>query len=372
MDTSTKQNISYVLRGLVAFLFLLSAVAKMYPSPYFAISTFEMKQLVPLGFSEGLAVYLSRTLIGVEIALGLLLLQPHYLKRFVIPATIALLAVFIIHLVVTIAGGGNSGNCGCFGTLLPMTPLESVFKNIVTVALLVWLYKLLPVGSDRNNFFILTTVLFASILSVFMLAPIKPQSSDTTFDVGAPIPEEMVTDSLTSSQADSIAPATENATTTTAIGPSEVKTDAAKTETATPEKAAVPAGSAPKKSVYSNFFANADKGKKIIGMFVPGCDHCREAAKEMTELRKKDKNFPELEIIFMDEEAEKIPEFFDYAGAKYPYKILDIVSFWKLLGNSKDTPGVLYLWNGNIIKEWQGIEGEKFNPAALVKELNKK
>ncbi|MFP9118198.1 MauE/DoxX family redox-associated membrane protein [Flavobacterium sp. RNTU_13] len=372
MNTATKQNISYVLRGLVAFLFLLSAVAKMYPSPYFAISTFEMKQLVPLGFSEGIAVYLSRTLIGAEIALGLLLLQPHYLKRVVIPATVALLVVFIIHLLITIAGGGNSGNCGCFGTLLPMTPLESVYKNVVTVALLVWLYKLLPSGSDRNNFFILTTVLFASVLSVFMLAPIKLQSSDTTFDVGAPIPEEMATDSLVSPAVDSVAPATENAATTTAIAPSENKTDHAKVETTAPVKAEVPAGPAPKKTVYSNFFANADKGKKIIALFVPGCEHCRDAAKQMTELKKKSKDFPELQIIFMDEEAEKIPEFFDYAGAKYPYKILDIVSFWKLLGNNKDTPGVLYLWNGNVIKEWQGIEGEKFNPAALSKELNKK
>lgn len=371
MNTATKQNISFVLRGLVAFLFLLSAVAKMYPSPYFAISTFEMKQLVPLGFSEGIAVYLSRTLIGAEIALGLLLLQPHYLKRVVIPATVALLVVFIIHLLITIAGGGNSGNCGCFGTLLPMTPLESVFKNVVTVALLVWLYKLLPSGSDRNNFFILTTVLFASVLSVFMLAPIKLQSSDTTFEVGAPIPEEMAKDTV-SAEVDSITPATENAKSTTTVAPSENKTDDAKVETVAPVKAEVPAGPAPKKTVYSNFFANADKGKKIIALFVPGCEHCRDAAKQMTELKKKNKDFPELQIIFMDEEAEKIPEFFDYAGAKYPYKILDIVSFWKLLGNNKDTPGVLYLWNGNVIKEWQGIEGEKFNPAALAKELNKK
>jgi hypothetical protein len=29
----------------------------------------------------------------------------------------------------------------------------------------------------------------------------------------------------------------------------------------------------------------------------------------MTELKKKSKDFPELQIIFMDEEAEKIPEF---------------------------------------------------------------
>jgi hypothetical protein len=69
----------------------------------------------------------------------------------------------------------------------------------------------------------------------------------------------------------------------------------------------------------------------------------------------------------MDEEADKIPEFFEYAGAKYPYKIIDIASFWKLLGNDKDTPGVLYLWNGNIIKDWNGINEKKFVGSELKK-----
>lgn len=369
MYNSNKQNIAYVIRGLVAFLFLFSAFAKMYPSPYFAISTFEIKQLVPLGFSEGLSVYLSRTLIGAEIALGLLLLQPHYLKRFVIPATIALLAVFIIHLLITIANGGNSDNCGCFGSLIEMTPLESVFKNLATVALLVWLYILVPSGTDRNNFWVLTTVLFASILGVFMVAPIQPQTTTQEFEIGAPIPEETATDSLSAEVPDTIsAPATVETpdVATPAAVPTVEKAPASETP-----KPTAPVGPAAKKSVYSNFFATADKGKKIIGLFVPGCDHCRDAAKEMTELRKKNKDFPELQIIFMDEEAEKIPEFFDYAGAKYPYKIIGVVEFWKLLGGSKDTPGVIYLHNGNIIKDWDGIDANKFTGAALMKELKK-
>ncbi|MFP9115379.1 MauE/DoxX family redox-associated membrane protein [Flavobacterium sp. RHBU_3] len=369
MVNSNKQNIAYIIRGLVAFLFLFSAVAKMYPSPYFAISTFEIKQLVPLGFSQSLAVYFSRTLIGIEIALGLLLLQPHFLKRFVVPSTIALLVVFIAHLLITIAGGGNSGNCGCFGSLIEMTPLESVYKNLVTVALLVWLYRLLPSGTDKSNFSVLTTVLFASILGVFMVAPMPKVSATPTFEVGEPIPEESAAfpeDTLSATTIDTLAaPVVDNA---------PVKKDAAATP-ATPQEKPVeakPAGPAQKKSVYSQFFANADKGKKIIGLFVPGCEHCRDAAKEITELKKKNKDFPELEIIFMDEEAEKIPEFFDYAGAKYPYKIMDIPAFWNLLGGTKDTPGVIYLWNGNIIKDWEGITGNKFTGAALMKELNKK
>lgn len=72
---TSKNNIAWGIRIVISFLFLLSAVAKLYPSPYFAISTFEVKQLYPMGFSEGFAPYFSRILIGIELALGVLLLQ---------------------------------------------------------------------------------------------------------------------------------------------------------------------------------------------------------------------------------------------------------------------------------------------------------
>jgi len=117
-----KKNISWSIRIVVALLFLVSAIAKLYLSPYFAISTFEVKQLYTLGFSDTLAPYFSRILIGIEFALGFLMLSKHYLKRITIPATVGLLSVFIIHLsYVTFLSGGNSGNCGCFGELIPMT-----------------------------------------------------------------------------------------------------------------------------------------------------------------------------------------------------------------------------------------------------------
>ena len=74
-----KNNLTLILRFVISFLFLLSAVAKLYPSPHFAITTFEIKQLMPMGFSETLAQILSRLLIGVEFALGFLILQPHFL-----------------------------------------------------------------------------------------------------------------------------------------------------------------------------------------------------------------------------------------------------------------------------------------------------
>jgi len=65
-----KLYIAWFIRILVSLLFIVSAVAKMYTSPYFAISTFEVKQLYTLGFSEHVAPYFSRTLIGIELAIN--------------------------------------------------------------------------------------------------------------------------------------------------------------------------------------------------------------------------------------------------------------------------------------------------------------
>lgn len=355
-----KTYLPFVLRGIISFLFIISAVAKMYPSPYFAISTFEVKQLYPMGFSEGFSVFFSRTLIGIEFALGILLLQPHYLKKLVIPATIAMLVVFITHLSIeTITNGGNSGNCGCFGTLLPMTPIEAIIKNIVAVGLLVWLLKLLPPHSDKRNFWVLTTVVLACVLMVFMAAPIQPRNQQPTIETT----NEFTLEGVPVEVEDSVP----------AIAPETPAATAPEETTAAPTEAVKPAATepAPVKSIYSQYFPTADKGRKIIGLFAPGCEHCRGVAKELTELKAKNKNFPELKIVFMDEEAELIPDFFKAAGAEYPYKTLDVISFWKFLGNSKDTPGVIYLWNGNKIAEWNGINEEKFVVADFMKVYNK-
>ena len=54
---SIKRALPWTIRITVSFLFLLSAAAKLYPSPYFALSTFEVQQLYPMGFSEDLAAY---------------------------------------------------------------------------------------------------------------------------------------------------------------------------------------------------------------------------------------------------------------------------------------------------------------------------
>ena len=345
------KNISWILRLIISALFILSAVAKLYPSPYFAISTFEVKQLYPLGFSENVAPYFSRILIGIEFALGIAILLKDYLKKITIPATILLLAVFTIHLTYTTFISGNSGNCGCFGELIPMTPVEAIIKNIIAIGLLVWLFKLLPTDG-KSNFWLLKSVGLGCILALFMVAPMK--SSTTTID-NSNFSEEQNIGTIVDTTLSTVLPTIEKAIDSVNKIKEEIKID---------EPTA-------KKSGYANFFPNIDKDKKILCFFAPGCDHCQETAKQLTEMKQKDKSFPEVSIIFMDEEVDKIPAFFDIAGKKYPYQIVDVISFWNVLGNTRDTPGVKYIWNGNEIKFYDGINENKFNASELKKTIKK-
>lgn len=341
-----KNTISWLIRIIIAALFIVSAVAKLYPSPYFAISTFEVKQLYSLGFSESFAPYFSRILIGIEFALGICILINHHLKKITIPATILLLFVFVIHLSYTTFMVGNSGNCGCFGELLPMTPVEAIIKNIIAMGLLIWLFKLLP-ADGKSNFWLLKSIGLGCVLGLFMLAPIRP--------VEAIVPE--------------------NSEETNVVNPIEIDTTFSKTneietskkDTAKVEEKEIVDEPKPSKSGYAKFYSDIDKGKQLLCFFAPGCDHCQETAKELNQLQKKDKNFPLVKIIFMNEEAEKIPDFFNIAGKTYPYKVIDIIPFWNELGNDKNTPGVFYIWNGNIIKTYDGIDAYKFDGNALKK-----
>lgn len=345
-----KEYINWILRFILSALFIVSAVAKLYPSPYFAISTFEVKQLYPLGFSAEIAPYFSRVLIGIEFALGIAILIPHYLKKITIPATLLLLTVFTIHLSYTTFSSGNAGNCGCFGELIPMTPVEAIIKNILAIGLLIWLFKITP-SDEKSNLWVLTSIALGCILGLFMMAPMKVNATPVLS-----LPNEVQNLGIST-----------DTTLNTVMATVEKAIDSSNNKAALKMDEPVA-----KKSGFTNYFPGIDQDKKILCFFAPGCEHCQETAKELTEMKRKDKNFPAVSIIFMDEEADKIPEFFNVAGTKYPYQVVDIISFWNLIGNTRDTPGVKYLWNGNEILFYDGINANKFNASELKKIVKKK
>ena len=353
---NVKKYFPWFVRILISGLFLLSAFAKIYPDPsfYFSITAFEFKQLVPMGFSMETAVYFSRIIIGIEFAIGILLLFPYNIKKIIIPATILMLAVFSVHLIIEILTGGNQGNCGCFGALLPMTPLQALIKNLLSIGLLTLvLYKFSNELVEKNNILITTNITTLCILALFMLIPIQKKTTVSPSPTGYTEDTTIVKDSII------VKP----------INDSTKKDDIVIKDTT--KKIIVVAGPKKVKSIYSKYFPKIDDGKKILCFFAPTCDHCMATAKELTELKKADPNFPDIQMIFMDEAAEEIPKFFKFAGAEYPNLVLDIIAFWGALGKTNDTPGVVYLWNGNVQKFYNGTEKDKFNKVEFKKIVKK-
>lgn len=358
-ELNKKSIIVIFLRSFLAAIFLFSAYAKLYGmSVYGAITTFEQKQLLQIGFSPEIAPYFSRFIIGAEIALGLGFLQPHFLRKLILPLSALLLIVFNVHLAYSMLSG-IGGNCGCFGDLLPMTPTEAFIKNILILGLIGWLWYLIKNEQirTRHNFFVAFSIALASILFMFVIAPIQPAAAS---DIPTVIIETGDDDVITSDDPTEV-PNTNG----------ETPNNGTNTSNENPEP--VKPAYEPKKvqSGFAKYAPGIDDGKKLLFFFAPGCEHCQEAAKQMVEMSKKDKDFPKMFIIFMNEEPEKIPEFFEKAGKKITHTILDVGTFWTVIGMKRDTPGVLYLWNGNEVVFMDGINENAFTPEKLKKALAK-
>ncbi len=299
-----------IIRVLVSALFLLSAFAKLYPTPMYGITkVFEEGQLIPMGFSEGLAPYFSRFIIAIEFFIAFAILQRNYLKKLVIPTSILMLIVFSLHLAYSIFLG-DSENCGCFGELIPMSPLQALIKNIITLGVLGFLYKKTP--DDKENSCSKLSIQFLSVL-LLMFAFLPVQTVGKNKRVSG-FSEYVVSD------------------------------------------------------------IDINDGKKILCFFDAGCEHCMDAARSLNQLSDSIAYFPQMHIIFSDSEADRIPEFFEYAGREYSHQVLpfyneddEINSYLEILGYEYENPAVIYLDNGNQIRFYDGTGVNAFKAEEFKK-----
>ena len=298
------KNITLISRLLISGLFLLSAIAKLYPTPLYGITkVFEEGQLIPMGFSEDFAPFLSRLIIAFEFFIAFAILQTHYIKKLVIPSTILLLVIFNVDLALDIFVG-NDENCGCFGQLIPMTPTEAFIKNIFTIFLLIFIYRNVNDKKESSFLLLLNGYLIISVL-MFSLLPIATNSS--------------------SKQISSY-------------------------------------------SSYVDEAFNINEGKKILCFFDAGCEHCMDAAKSLTEIASNSTEFPDVHIIFSDTEEGKIPDFLKYSGKEYSYQIMefynpddDINSYLEVLGFEYENPVIIYYNNGNQMRFYDGTGSNEYN-----------
>ncbi len=155
------------LQIIIGVLFLFSAYSKLISPGIFEIL------LIDNGIFDHreTAAFFTRLLIGSELALGLLVLQPNFLKKVIIPVIIGLLVIFTIHL--SYAGFilGDTENCGCFGELIQMSPVESILKNLISIGLAIGLFRLIK--TDKKSWALPLVIAIASFAFVFTVAPIK-------------------------------------------------------------------------------------------------------------------------------------------------------------------------------------------------------
>jgi len=307
------KNVVFISRILISALFLLSAVAKLYPTPLYGITkVFEEGQLIPMGFSTEIAPFFSRLIIGFEFFIAFAILQSHYIKKLIIPSTILLLAVFSIDLSLDIFVG-NDENCGCFGQLIPMTPSQALIKNIFTLLILFFLYKNVN-DKNNSNFLLLFNGFLVITVLMFSLLPIATNSSNKQI-------------------------------------------------------------SSFSNYVIPEF--NINDGKKVLCFFDAGCEHCMDAAKSLTDLSILNTDFPEVHIIFSDTEEAKIPVFLEYSGSNFSYQVMefynpddDINSYLEVLGFEYENPVIIYFNNGNQMRFYDGTTNNEYNPEDFKRLFN--
>jgi uncharacterized membrane protein YphA (DoxX/SURF4 family) len=315
MKNTNKTYIAWSIRIIVSILFILSAIAKLYPSPLMGISSFETKYLGAIGIDGGFEKVVSRLLIGFEFTLGIFLLLPFYVKKLVVPATILLLGAFSLHLGFQVLGG-DSSNCGCFGELIPMSPLEALVKNILSIGLLIMLITMFK--DEIREKMNIHPVLYGGLSIGLIMFISLPQGSSNV------------------------------------------------------SGASIQSG----ESIYSQYFPDIEKGNKLVCFFSPTCEHCKATGKELYELAQKYPGLmPEVKILFMDESdngsKSEIESFFKFVGHTSDYKVLSIEDFIPIFWNEKNFPGVRYSSSGEERLFFDGTEDNEFDAEKLLNDLRR-
>lgn len=154
-----------VLSVMTGILFLYSAYTKLLP-----IQTFEYTLVEFVHMPWWMAAVASRVLVGIEAALGTLLLFNIFGSgRWVLKLSLGILILFSIYLVYLWAAVGNDVNCGCFGDVIWMSPSSSLIKNaLIIIVLLVLLKMHKGINTKWANYSSLAAVVIVTVLPLFI------------------------------------------------------------------------------------------------------------------------------------------------------------------------------------------------------------
>lgn len=169
INLTQKKNeiIKIVLRIVLGIVFLFSAYSKLITPGIIEIILIDHG----LFTSREVASIFVRLLIGLEFSLGLLFIFNFEMKRVVIPASLFFLITFTIYLIYAGYFLKDNQNCGCFGEVIPMSPLESIIKNVILITMIFVLNKLKIANKKKLLFPFLLTIVVSGL--IFIASPLK-------------------------------------------------------------------------------------------------------------------------------------------------------------------------------------------------------
>lgn len=154
-----------LLQIFLATTFLFSAYTKAIAPGFFEI-LLEQQGLVP---NRLYGAWATRAIIALEVWLGLGLLFSIF-TRALLRISFGLLLVFSVHLCYLIIIG-ETGNCGCFGEMISMSPLASLGKNAVLLGVNGFLLRYKYKGNKKPRWtWVLLPVLFAVAVFVWPIS----------------------------------------------------------------------------------------------------------------------------------------------------------------------------------------------------------
>ncbi len=286
--------ISSVLCVLIGAVFIFSGLSKIPTLEQFGWTIVET---TPLNWT--LAEWSARILIGLELFLGVLFIFHLRLRRIAIPVSFILLIIFTAYLLLVIKAHGSSGNCGCFGEVIQMTPLESVFKNIAMLIVIGIIYFLQHEFRFKYCGLIVTILLLLSIaFPIWQNPPESIYIYEKEKDINAPLPLSMLYHS-------------EN--------------------------------NAPPKTELR-------KGKHVIAFMSLTCEYCRKAAKRMRIMKEKHPELP-FYVILNGDSASLKPFFDDTKMTNIDYSMFNGVEQFTALNRGTALPTIKWVNDTILIRE---------------------
>lgn len=278
-----------IIRILIGLFFIFSGISKIFP-----IEPFEAT-LVNIGITNWFFVpFLARIIIGIEIFLGLCILFNIWLRNFIYICTQTLLILFTIYLTLLLYLKGNDIDCGCFGNWLSLPPIASIIKNLILIAILIFIKRTYYTWGLK---FLPFLFLLISFSFPFLINRVGLQNVQAT-----PLNQKIDWSGL---------PAT----------------------------------------YLENKTIDFDNGNKILVFLSTSCPHCESAAYKFGTLNNK-KPINNIFVIIATKKETTLTNFIQKTSLNYPIIWMKDENFFNYSGGV--LPAIYYLENGILKERWTG------------------